>query len=253
MSNGSSYRGKPVLFKTAAVLGTVFVSLGVFFGSQFFSALVVVLALIITGHTLTQAEDMLGNNVAMQLALVSLVAVIIIFALFKILSWMGQEPRKFLLLDKFPTYKQLGQIALAYIIYFVLLVLVTIVLGQFTNLNVDQAQDLGVAEQNSLPGLAAIFVMLVILPPLYEEILFRGFLFNMLKKYGSLLVAWLLTCLLFGAAHLEFGNLNWIAAIDTLIFSAFLIYISQRHQSLYSAMLMHATKNAIAFYVLFVR
>ena len=144
-------------------------------------------------------------------------------------------------------------VVMTYGLYFLVLIATTVFLGLFTGVNIEQSQDLGIATPESLGSKVIIFALLVIIPPIYEELLFRGFLFNTLKKYGGQILAVILTSVLFGAAHLEYDNLNWIAGIDTLIFSGFLIYISQKHQSLYSAMLLHAIKNTVAFYVLFAR
>ena len=163
-----------------------------------------------------------------------------------------QQDLKFLLLKKRPTKSVIFEVFAIYGVYIMALVSAAVILGGLGYINTDQVQDLGVDRPETSTAIFAVFLLFVVLPPVVEEILFRGFLYNKLVQYAGIGVAYVLTSLLFGAAHLEFGNLNWLAALDTLIFSGFLIYISQKHQSLYSAMLLHAMKNSLAFFM-FVR
>ncbi len=244
---------EPTKTNPIALAITLFTSAFVFYSSQFIAALTIILSLTILGNEREQTAEIIGDNRIAQLLLILLVAAFVSFFVIKILQLSKESPKKFLLLSKRPTWSQVGEVVLTYGLYFLVLVVVTVTLGIFTGVNVDQVQELGITKPDTIDGKLIIFFMLAVVPPIYEEILFRGFLFNALKKYGSFITAAVLTSVLFGAAHLEYDNLNYIAAIDTLIFSGFLIYISQKHQSLYSAMLLHAIKNSIAFYVVFVR
>lgn len=224
-----------------------------FFSTQFFSLYVMVILLSLFGVESSSIVDVINDNMPVRI-LISLVAGLAsIYVILRFLKWRKIQPKKFLLLKNKLTPGNAIDVVLLYGIYFLVLIAVTVFLGVVTNININQAQDLGIAKPGDLNSKLMIFTLVVLLPPIFEEILFRGFLFNMLKKRVSTRVAVVLTCVLFGAAHLEFQNLNWIAAVDTLIFSGFLIYISQKHKSLYSSMLLHALKNFIAFYALFVR
>jgi membrane protease YdiL (CAAX protease family) len=100
-----------------------------------------------------------------------------------------------------------------------------------------------------------VFITLVVLPSLVEEIVFRGILFRGLKKYIGVVSALIGSSLIFGMAHLEFfsgGSLNYIAALDTTILAVVLTALYIRAGSLWPAILLHAIKNSIAFVVLFV-
>ena len=238
---------------TLGVLATLFVGAFAFFSSQYLGVLLILIVLLAAGKEQDYVINLLSNNSFAQLITVAIVATITVFTIYKFLKWRKQNPKEVLLLNKKPTPGMLLDVVITYGQYFLVLYVVTIFLGLFTGVNIEQSQDLGITTPESLGSKLIIFAMLVIIPPIYEELLFRGFLFNTLKKYGGQILAVILTSLLFGAAHLEYDNLNWIAAIDTLIFSGFLIYISQKYQSLYSAMMLHAIKNAVAFYVLFAR
>jgi len=98
-------------------------------------------------------------------------------------------------------------------------------------------------------------VALVILAPIYEEILFRGVLFTGLRKKLPLITTGIIVSVIFGAAHLEWGGdspLNWAAAIDTAVFSMVLVYLRETSKSLWPAIFLHGLKNAIAFTLVFV-
>jgi membrane protease YdiL (CAAX protease family) len=242
----SSSRG-PVL----GTISTLFIAFGSFFGAQFMGAILIVVLLGILGNNQEDITQILSNNSFAQLAVSSLIAGLVIYFLLRVIKWQKQDPKEIFMLRKIDR-NQLVQVALTYGMYFVVMAVVTIVVSLLTPVDVNQAQELGIPDPQSLAEKLSILIMLVVIPPIYEELLFRGYLFNGLRKYSSFLVSAILTSLLFGAAHLEYENLNWIAAIDTLVFSGFLIYISQKHRSIYSSILLHAIKNGIAFIVLFV-
>ena len=234
----------------------ILVIVAIFFGSQIAGAIIGGIVLSMTTYTndTTTISDLLTNNVFAQLFLTFIVAAVMVGSVLIVAKKIfgEKEFKSKLLLLKKPTLNELGEVALIYVVYFLTVVVSTIILSAVTSVNIDQAQDLGIADPQNIISEIAIFGMLVILPPIYEEIFFRGFVFHLFKKYSGIIVSFISTSILFGVAHLEYGNLNWIAAVDTLLFSGFLIYISQKHKSIYSAMLLHALKNSIAFYVLFV-
>ena len=98
------------------------------------------------------------------------------------------------------------------------------------------------------------FASLVVLTPVAEEIMFRGFLFSSFRVRMRVRYAILLTNILFGIAHLQFGNgapLLWIAAIDTFTLSCFLCYLREKTGSVWASVMLHAIKNLVAFIALY--
>jgi len=94
----------------------------------------------------------------------------------------------------------------------------------------------------------------VVLPPLGEETLIRGYLYSGLRQTWRFLPALVITSLMFGLAHLEFGSggpLVWAAAIDTAILSIVLCYLREKSGALYAGILVHMMNNLIAFGVHF--
>lgn len=120
--------------------------------------------------------------------------------------------------------------------------------------NLEQKQDIGFTAPNGSLQLAAIFVALVIIPPLIEELVFRGFIFSGLRRRFGIVITSVLTSLLFAVGHLQFGNgapLLWSAATDTFILSMVMCYVRERTGSIVPTIIMHMLKNALAFYYLY--
>ena len=156
-------------------------------------------------------------------------------------------------LGRKPHLRDLGQGALTYVAYFVIFIFVYMVEQASGLINTEQAQQLGFDNVTG-PMLVFVFISLVILPPIAEEIVFRGFIFKGLRKRLPYIQTALITSVLFGIAHLEFGNggpLNWAAAIDTFTLSMLLTYATERYKSIWPAMIAHMLKNLIAFSLLF--
>ena len=140
-------------------------------------------------------------------------------------------------------------------VYFLIYaVVITIVSKGIPAVNVNQQQDTGFQNAIGSGQLVLTFISLVVLPPLVEEIVFRGFLFGSLKKGLPVIWAAVATSLIFASAHLQFGDgkpLLWVAAIDTFTLSLVLCYLRQKTDSLWPGILLHGIKNGVAFVTLF--
>src|SRR3990167_168091 len=143
-----------------------------------------------------------------------------------------------------------------FITFFVLLVVVNASLtALFPSYNVDQTQDVGFKTVTLTADKILAFVALVVLPPLGEEILMRGYLFSALRARWSFVVAGLTTSVLFGAAHLLTGDdddgLLWAAGVSTLVLSLVLVYLREKTGALYAPIMVHGLNNILAFSVYF--
>jgi len=150
---------------------------------------------------------------------------------------------------KFKKYhiKDLGYALVGYIIYMLIALFVSGLVRLIPGVDLDQKQELGLdtVSQSLLP---LVFIALVIMPPLVEEILFRGFLYGRLRHHKlSPLFAAIITSVAFGVVH---GQLN--VAIDTFVLSMVMIYMLEKRKSLWVTITIHALKNAVAFLALFV-
>ena len=89
------------------------------------------------------------------------------------------------------------------------------------------------------------FAALVIIPPLIEELVFRGYLFPALAKRWGVVVGAVLSSLLFGLAHFQLN-----VTIYTLILGVLLCIMYYRLGSLWPSIIFHAINNYLAFVVL---
>jgi membrane protease YdiL (CAAX protease family) len=234
-------------------IGIVLVTGLIFYGGQIIGGALSAISLIIGGYDPDSIESLFSDSLFVQLFATAVISAVSIFLLVIVAKKIfGNSHLKSALLLKPIRSRQILEVFGVYGMYFLCAVVVSIVASTSTSIDVNQTQELGIAQTTTILDKFIVFCMLAIFPPIYEELLFRGFLYNALRKNASIAVSVIVTSLLFGAAHLEFTNLNWIAAVDTCIFSVFLIYLSQKHHSLYSAVFLHMLKNSIAFYVLFV-
>jgi membrane protease YdiL (CAAX protease family) len=258
MSKDSSSDKISVLAGVYRFIPAIFITLGsalLFLAGQFIGIILFTIVLGLMGMSSNEISNLLDDSSMAKLCATFFVEAVSVGLVISFLRYAGEKPYKFLKLAKKLTLKDLKATVLAYGLYFLSFVVIsTIGSVLIKSLDVDQQQQLGYGSVNGLEYLV-VFVTLVVLPPIAEEILFRGFLFQSLKKTVSIKVATVLTSLVFAAAHLEFlsGNpLNWIAAIDTFVLSIFLIWLLQKTDNLWSPILLHALKNSIAFIVLFV-
>lgn len=121
-------------------------------------------------------------------------------------------------------------------------------------LNVNQEQQIGFNHATGLIPLIMVFLSLVILPPLVEEILMRGFLFGSLRTRLSFAYAAIITSVVFASGHLQLGSGApplWVAAIDTFVLSLVLCYLREKTGRLWASITVHMLKNGIAFVSLF--
>ncbi len=158
-------------------------------------------------------------------------------------------------LNRKPILKDFLYAVLAAVAYFVIyLFILSVITKLIPSLNIEQKQELGF-DNVAKYQLPLVFLSLVILPPIIEEITARGLLYSGLRNKYKIPQAALLTSFLFAIAHLQAGSGNpllWVAAIDTFILSFVLIYVKEKTGSLWSSIALHGIKNLIAFMSIYV-
>jgi len=141
------------------------------------------------------------------------------------------------------------------ILYLAVYSLTLNITSSFFNVDVNQEQSIGFSGASGFLPLALTAISLVVLPPLVEEIVFRGFLYGGLRKKMTPVIAALVTSIVFAAPHAlegSDGKLLWVAAIDTFTLSLVLCYLREKTGSIYAGIGVHAIKNGLAFITLFV-
>lgn len=225
----------------------------VYFAAQLIASLVIIAYPHLRHWSKATSENWVNNSVGAQFWYVLLAEAVTFGAIWwfirrrkgslRLIGW-----RRLKLSD--PVYALAG-FALYFIGYVIVLSVITHVVPA---LNINQKQELGFQDTSGQLNLALTFISLVVLPPLVEETVFRGFVFSGLKNKLPVVYAALLTSVLFASAHLQFGSgqpLLWVAALDTFTLSLVLCYLRQKTGGLWAGVLLHALKNGIAFVSLF--
>ncbi len=153
-----------------------------------------------------------------------------------------------------PALKYAGYALVGFVVYFVLYIIgLSLIKVLVPGLNIEQKQEIGFSTTTSGISLIPIFISLVILPPITEEIVARGFLFGGLRSKLPFVLAAMITSTLFASAHLSQASdgLLWVAGIDTFILSMVLCYLREKTGSLWPSIGVHMIKNGVAFLVLF--
>ncbi len=155
-----------------------------------------------------------------------------------------------------PRINDVGRALLAYGIYILLFIVLTaIAKAVYPALDLEQEQQIGFEANQGVFNLLLAGISLVVLPPIIEELLCRGFLYTGLRSRLNAIPAAIITSIVFAGAHLQFGSgvpLLWVAAIDTFVLSLVLVYLRETSGRLAAPMLLHGLKNAIAFSLLFI-
>lgn len=229
----------------------IFVTLVIFLVSQIlFAPIIVAIAhAIFSPHTPLDVEKSIPAQ-----ALFILVAEV---AAAWMAIWVVRRRRlslKVIGLGRRPAVRDIAPAFIGFLAFYGLLIVAGVIINAFApNVNNEQ-QNLGFNNINTNTQNLLAFISLVFLPPLGEEVLVRGYLYSGLRMVWRFWPALLVTSLLFGAAHLEFGSggpLVWAAAVDTFLLSVVLCFLRERTGALYAGMAVHLLNNLIAFGVHF--
>jgi membrane protease YdiL (CAAX protease family) len=158
-------------------------------------------------------------------------------------------------LGRKPAWRDLRRGLIGFAAFYGLLIIATVIISAlFPGFNTNQTQNVGFNSLNSNLDQVLAFAALVVLPPLGEETLVRGYLYSALRSHWKFIPAMLVTSLLFGLAHLQLGDgaaALWAAGLDTFVLSLILVYLRETTGALYAGMLVHSLNNVIAFGVHF--
>lgn len=244
---------KPRMVGWGPVSATL-VTIIAFFGSQFIAGYLIVQYLFIRGETKSTVVGAIDGSIVLQFLFIvfaesAALLILWIFMRSRQISWGRIGLKR-------PTGKNLLYAVPAYGIYFVLLIAIFTLVQQFLpEVNIGPNQQVGFEGASGSGALTLVFLSLVILPALAEEIMIRGFLYGGLRNKLPVLTSALITSLLFASAHLQLGSGNspvWMAAVDTFILSLVLIWLREKTGNIWAGVIVHMAKNSIAFLSLFI-
>ena len=167
----------------------------------------------------------------------------------------NSNAREDLGLKGWPTWKDVGLAPAGFVIYAIIATIFTTIFSLFTWFDAEQAQDVGFNLVLDGPDRIIAFITLVIIAPIAEEIIFRGWLYGELRKKLStevsnkvgMVISILLVSLLFGLVHLQ-----WNVGVNVFALSIVLCGLREITGTIYAGILLHMLKNGIAFYLLYV-
>ena len=161
-----------------------------------------------------------------------------------------------------PTFTDIFLSIIGFFIYLLLSSLFLQFFNSFPWFQANEAQDVGFSRYLSEPDRIFAFIALVILAPIFEELIFRGWLYGKLRKssIGTInpkkagqttisipLAPILLTSILFGFLHGQ-----WNVGVNVFALSLVLCCLREITGTIYASILLHIIKNGIAFYLMYI-
>ena len=166
------------------------------------------------------------------------------------LPWLikkSKTTREELGLTRLPEWLDLLLAPAGFFVYLILSGVLALLATLLPFVNPEQIQDTGFSQISQQYEFALAFIMLIIIAPVAEEILFRGYLLGKLRQHVPVWLAIIITSVLFGIVH---GA--WNVGIDVFALSIVLCLLRILTKSLWPSILLHMLKNSVAFYLLFI-
>lgn len=238
-ADGSTARGR--VWQVVALPAWVFVG--------FIVSELAVECLVKAGQASGLSLQMLDSSVQMFMlaASVYLVSLVVVIGL----PWLVRRyrtTRADLGMTRLPVWSDLLLAPAGYVIYaFCASLLVYLVVQFVPGFNATQAQEVGFSNLVQRYEMVLAFITLVVIAPLAEETLFRGYLYGKLRKAVPLWVAIILTSALFGLLHGQ-----WNVGLDVFVLSIVMCILRELTGSIWAGVLLHMIKNGLAFFILFI-
>lgn len=218
-----------------------------FLGFMLAQALILVLIEVLqkVGVPLDQISDSLFQLV-IGAVIYTLTLLIVIGA-----PWLVKKARttkEELGMQRLPSWMDFVWVPAGAIVYLILTAIVTTVaMSYLTFVDYDQVQETGFTNMGAQTEYVLAFIMLVVIAPIAEELLFRGYLFGKLRKYAPLWISIFITSALFALVHFA-----WNVGLDVFALSIVLCLLRVISGSLWPSIMLHMLKNGVAFYFLFI-
>lgn len=148
----------------------------------------------------------------------------------------------------------MGLSPVGYIVSIMLAAGLVAIFSQFSWFDAEQAQETGFTLYMSGATRIFSFLALVIVAPVAEEVIFRGWLYGKLRQVLGELPEWAGICLstfivsaLFGLAHWQ-----WNVGVNVFCLSVVLCGLREITGTIYAGIFTHILRNGVAFYYLYV-
>lgn len=158
-------------------------------------------------------------------------------------------------LSGWPTWTDVGLGPVGFIVSTIFAAGLVGLFSLFPWFDAEETQNLGFSLYMSGGDRIIAFFTLVVVAPIAEEIIFRGWLygkirgalFNKVSEKWGILISILVVSVLFGVVHLQ-----WNVGVNVFALSVVLCALREITGTIYAGILTHMIKNGVAFYLLYV-
>lgn len=198
-------------------------------------------------------KDFLSNNIYKFIILTIFYALFIFLLIFAPHKFFKKAlpSRKELGLKGTPTWTDILLAVVGFVAYILLSFILSKIFELFPFFDANQEQEL---MYSYVPGgieRILVLISLAFIPPIAEEIAFRGWLYPKLKNKisgkKSKIISIIIVSILFGFMHGQ-----WNVGVGVFAMSVVACLMRELTGTIYSSILMHMIANNIAFYLLFV-
>lgn len=158
-------------------------------------------------------------------------------------------------LSGMPTWTDIGLAPIGLVVSLLLAAGLVALFSLFPWFDAGEVQNVGFSFYlNGLDRLIA-FITLVVVAPIAEEVIFRGWLYGKLRGRTSMqmnsilsvILSSLLVSVLFGAIHMQ-----WNVGVNVFAMSLVMCGLREITGTIYAGILLHMLKNGLAFFLLYV-
>lgn len=146
-----------------------------------------------------------------------------------------------------PTWTDIGLSPIGYVTSILIAMGITWLFTLLPWFDANETQDLGYSQYMLSWERGLAFITLVVIAPIVEEIIFRGWLYGKLRIIIPKWLAILITSLLFGIIHMQ-----WNVGISVFAMSIVTCTLREITGTIYSGMLVHMINNGVAFCLVYV-
>lgn len=146
-----------------------------------------------------------------------------------------------------PTWTDIGLSPIGYVATIAISAGLTWVFTLMPWFNASETQELGYSQYMMGMERGIAFIALVVLAPIAEEIIFRGWLYGKLRVEVPKWAAILTTSLVFGLVHMQ-----WNVGIAVFAMSVINCLLREVTGTVYAGILVHMINNGVAFFLVYV-
>ena len=158
-------------------------------------------------------------------------------------------------LNGMPTWTDIGLAPIGLVVSLLLAAGLVTLFSIFPWFDAEEVQNVGFSFYLSGLDRLIAFITLVIVAPIAEEVIFRGWLYGKLRgktstqmnNVLSMILSSLLVSVLFGAVHMQ-----WNVGVNVFAMSLVMCGLREITGTIYAGILLHMLKNGLAFYLLYV-